>query len=108
MAEQNPQMAVAQTAGRQNKIALFQRQYLSAHQPGVGDPAHHRHRDVKAAQPRPENGDDCQHQHQKRKGQHDINNPHHQRIDHAARIAGKRPQRGAEHKGEQHPQQADL
>ena len=108
MAEQNPQMAIAQTASRQNKIALSQRQNLSAHQPGVRDPAHHRHGDIKAAQPRPEDGDNRQHQHQKRKGQHDINNPHYQYVDHAAEIASERPQKGAEHKGEQHAQQADL
>ncbi|CAH0244497.1 hypothetical protein SRABI106_02477 [Rahnella aquatilis] len=101
-------MAVAQAARGQNEIPVFKRQHLRAHQTGIRHPAHHRHRDIKTAQSRPENGDDRQHQHQKRKRQHHVYHPHEKSIDCAAEISGKRADQRAEGKRKNHTNQTDL
>ena len=108
MQKQNTRMAVAQAARRKNEIAVFKSQHLRANQTGIRHPADHRHRDVKTAQTRPENGDNRQHQHQKRKCQHHINHPHKEGIDRAAEITGECADERAEDERKDDANQADL
>ncbi len=56
----------AEADGGHGIVAAFQDQHLRADQPRIGDPADQRHGDVEAAEARPEDGDDRQHQHQER------------------------------------------
>ena len=99
VAEHDPRAAEPQAAGRDDEILCFEHEDLGPDQRRVRHPAHQRHRDIKACQSRPEDGDDREHQHEKRKSENDVDKAHQDRVDDATKETRDGANDGAQYKG---------
>src|SRR6476661_10670924 len=95
MAPDDPDVTATQGSGRFDVVLALGHQDLTPKEPGVRDPGHQRHRDVDARQADTEHGDDSNDQDQKGKRLDDIDEPHHDRVDAAAVVAGDAAEHGA-------------
>lgn len=91
-----------------NIIELLLNEHFAAHQPGIKDPPHHADCDVHVDEARTEHRHDRDDDHQKGKGQNEIDDPSKHEIQPTTEIAGDKPDKRADKQGSSRREYGDL
>ena len=108
VAGHDAQIAVAEGLGRQHVFQVLGDQHFAAHELGVGNPSHNAERDIHITHPRTQDGKDGNDQHVEGESHADIHQPHQQRVNHAAIIAGDGADDYAKDERKRDADEADL